>query len=87
MTVDPGFGGQGLIPRTLNKVRRLKLLREADPKLNYLIQVDGGIDEMTAPLAVAAGADVLVTGSYVFRNNNRDIARNVANLHASLDRD
>ncbi|MBN1515388.1 ribulose-phosphate 3-epimerase [Candidatus Sumerlaeota bacterium] len=86
MTVEPGYGGQQLIPNTLNKARQLKLLREKDPKrYKYLIQVDGGINIKTASLAVAAGADVLVAGSSVFRLNNGDIMANAAQLKASID--
>ncbi len=81
MTVEPGFGGQKLIPGTLNKVRELVHLRE-EHGLSYLIQVDGGIDPETAPLAVAAGSDVLVAGSSVFRNNK--VKDNVKNLRGSL---
>ncbi len=65
MTVEPGFGGQALIPKTLNKVRELDLLRRQDG-LHFRLQVDGGINRQTAPLAVAAGADVLVAGTAVF---------------------
>ncbi len=82
MTVEPGFGGQELIPNTLNKVRRLALLREEN-KLNFHIQVDGGITHQTAPLAAAAGANVLVAGSYVFQG--RSLAQNVERLVKSVD--
>ncbi|MDK2973600.1 MAG: ribulose-phosphate 3-epimerase [Candidatus Sumerlaeota bacterium] len=82
MTVEPGFGGQALIPSTLNKVRQLVLLRE-EHNLDYLIQVDGGIDPQTAPLAVAAGADVLVAGTAVFGGNR--IRSNMRSLRASIN--
>ncbi len=65
MTVNPGFGGQQLIPRTLEKVARLARLRE-ERSLDFLIEVDGGINEATAGAARKAGADVLVTGSSFF---------------------
>jgi ribulose-phosphate 3-epimerase len=84
MTVEPGFGGQSIIPRCLSKVRRLNLLRKDNPKLDFMIQVDGGIDHETAGLAVAAGADNLVSGSYLFRSNNHDLPRNVEELRTSL---
>ena len=61
MSVNPGFGGQKFIPRALDKVRRLRAL---EPDL--LIQVDGGVNAETGAELVAAGADVLVAGSYVF---------------------
>lgn len=81
MTVEPGFGGQKLIPTTLNKVRELVHLRE-ERGLSFLIQVDGGIDAETASLAVAAGSDVLVAGSSVFRNGR--VKENVKALRRSL---
>ncbi len=83
MTVEPGFGGQKLIPSTLNKVRELVLLRE-ELGLEYLIQVDGGIDPTTAPLAVAAGADVLVAGTSVFRGGSTKIRQNTRALRSSM---
>ncbi|WP_043427898.1 ribulose-phosphate 3-epimerase [Cystobacter fuscus] len=65
MSVNPGFGGQGFIPHTVDKVRRLRAMLEARGLTTH-IQVDGGINSETARLVVAAGADVLVAGSYVF---------------------
>ncbi|WNG30132.1 ribulose-phosphate 3-epimerase [Cystobacter fuscus] len=65
MSVNPGFGGQGFIPHTVDKVRRLRAMLDARG-LHTHIQVDGGINSETARLVVAAGADVLVAGSYVF---------------------
>jgi ribulose-phosphate 3-epimerase len=65
MTVDPGFGGQKLIPATLDKARRLAGLRR-EHGLDFLIQVDGGISRETAARAIGAGVDVLVTGSSFF---------------------
>lgn len=73
MTVNPGFGGQKLIPYTLEKVRRLR--EKADRLgLDLDIQVDGGISCQTAPLALAAGANILVAGSAVFNGNIQDNA-------------
>jgi ribulose-phosphate 3-epimerase len=63
MTVNPGFGGQKLIPATLEKIRRLRAMTAGR---DIRIEVDGGITAETAPLAVAAGASVLVAGSAVF---------------------
>lgn len=82
MTVEPGFGGQPLIPSTLNKVRELNILRE-ELGLEYMIQVDGGINTTTAPLAVAAGADVLVAGSSFYANNR--VKQNARALRQSLN--
>ena len=67
MSVNPGFGGQKFIENTLTKVRRLRqLITESGS--NALIEVDGGVQGETAPQLVKAGADVLVSGSYVFRS-------------------
>ena len=65
MTVEPGYGGQALIPYTLDKVRQLKEERERRG-LSFEIEVDGGINEETAAAAIEAGADVMVAGSAVF---------------------
>ena len=65
MTVNPGFGGQAFIPETLDKVRQLADLRQKNG-YNYLIEVDGGVNDKTAADCLAAGADILVAGSYVF---------------------
>jgi ribulose-phosphate 3-epimerase len=66
MTVNPGFGGQVLIPECLDKVKNLARLRE-QKGLSFLISVDGGINEATAALARDAGADVLVAGAAFFQ--------------------
>ena len=66
MSVNPGFGGQKFIENTIAKVKRLKkLINESGSKA--LIEVDGGVQAETAPRLVAAGVDVLVSGSYVFK--------------------
>ena len=75
MTVNPGFGGQELIPRCLTKVAEVKRMRE-EAGLSFLIEVDGGINPSTAPRAAAAGAQVLVAGSAVFgaQSPSREVA-------------
>jgi ribulose-phosphate 3-epimerase len=70
MTVNPGFGGQSLIPECLEKVEKLAKMREA-LGLNFRISVDGGINEQTAEKAKKAGADVLVMGSAFFSNADK----------------
>ena len=65
MTVNPGFGHQSFIYSTLPKIRRVSHMI-ADAKPGCELEVDGGIDEATAPLTVAAGANVLVAGSSIF---------------------
>ena len=68
MTVNPGFGHQHFIQSTLPKIRRVsKMIEQVNPGCE--LSVDGGIDETTAPMAVAAGANVLVAGSSVFGAN------------------
>lgn len=69
MSVNPGFGGQAFISRTLDKVRALKrMIVQSESKA--LIEVDGGVNSTTAPLLVEAGVDVLVAGSAVFNAPN-----------------
>ena len=73
MTVEPGYGGQALIPECLQKVKKLKA--EIDKRgLDIDIQVDGGINEKNASDAKAAGANVLVAGSAVFKYEDRKSA-------------
>ena len=69
MTVNPGFGGQAFIPATLDKVRQLADLRQKQG-YSYLIEVDGGVNDKTAADCLAAGADILVAGSYVFGHSD-----------------
>lgn len=66
MSVNPGFGGQKFIVNTLNKVERLRALIDRSQS-KALIEVDGGVQAETAPMLVRAGADVLVSGSYIFK--------------------
>lgn len=66
MSVNPGFGGQKFIENTINKVKRLhQMIDESGSRA--LIEIDGGVQKETAPRLVAAGADVLVSGSYIFK--------------------
>ena len=69
MSVNPGFGGQKFIENTIDKVKRLKQMI-TDKGLGTLIEVDGGVQAETAPRLVAAGVDVLVSGSYIFKVND-----------------
>lgn len=71
MSVEPGFGGQKFMPSALPKLEKLK--KEIERRnLNIELEVDGGINAETAPLAVAAGASVLVAGSFVFSAEDMD---------------
>ena len=76
MTVNPGYGGQKLIPRCLEKVKRLVKIREENG-YSYLISVDGGINSGTAAQARDAGVDVLVTGETFFKAEDK---KAIANL-------
>lgn len=69
MSVNPGFGGQAFIPRTLEKTRELKSMINAT-NANVLIEIDGGVTIDNAPALVQAGADVLVAGNTVFKSDN-----------------
>jgi ribulose-phosphate 3-epimerase len=83
MTVNPGFGGQSFIPAMVEKIRRVKAMignRAID------IEVDGGIDPETAPLVVAAGANVLVAGSHVFKGGTKEsYAANIAAIRSAAE--
>jgi ribulose-phosphate 3-epimerase len=69
MTVNPGFGGQAFIPAVVEKIRRVKKMIGSRP---IDIEVDGGVTPETAPLVAAAGANVLVAGSAVFKGGTRE---------------
>ena len=69
MSVNPGFGGQKFIPNTLNKVRELRALI-AETGSRAVIEVDGGVNDVTGMQLAAAGADVLVAGNYVFKDTD-----------------
>ena len=73
MSVNPGFGGQKFIENTIAKVQRLRQMIDQSGS-KALIEVDGGVQGETAPRLVAAGVDVLVSGSYVFKAKNPEQA-------------
>lgn len=70
MTVNPGFGGQTFIPNVLKKIEQVKQWK-TEQNLTCEIEVDGGINDVTAKQCIESGADVLVAGSYIFNNKNR----------------
>mgnify|MGYP001166457016 FL=1 len=78
MSVNPGFAGQKFMPEVLEKVKyfRKKIINE---KLNIDIEIDGGIDFETAPLAIKAGANILVSGTTIFNGGNT-VSENIKNL-------
>ncbi len=71
MSVEPGFGGQSFIPESLERIQTLKKWIN-EKNLNVLIEVDGGINQETGKLCKDAGVDVLVAGSYVFKNDIKE---------------
>lgn len=73
MTVEPGFGGQSFMADQLPKISCLREMIDSAPR-SCLLEIDGGVDENTAPLCIQAGADVLVAGSAVFRRADRAAA-------------
>lgn len=77
MSVNPGFGGQAFIPEVLPKCEELAALRKKSNS-TFLIEVDGGVNEKTAPQLIQAGVDVLVAGSYIF--GAKDYAQAIATL-------
>ena len=76
MSVNPGFGGQEFMPEVLNKVKDLKKIQN-EKKLNFDIEIDGGINFDNAKLAIEAGANILVSGTTIFKSNNGDIKKNI----------
>jgi ribulose-phosphate 3-epimerase len=83
MSVNPGFGGQKFIPSAVQKIEHLHRAR-GEHNLQFLIQVDGGLAPDTAPLVVAAGADVLVCGSALFAKE-RSLTDNVGALRRAIE--
>ena len=79
MSVYPGFGGQKFIPEVLNKIQKLSNLKE-EKKLNFDIEVDGGINFSNSKLVIGAGANIIVSGTTIFKENNGDIKKNISIL-------
>ena len=76
MSVNPGFGGQKFMPEVLTKVKELKKIQE-ERKLNFDIEIDGGINFENNKKAIDAGANILVSGTTIFKSNNGDIKKNI----------
>ncbi|WP_295151549.1 ribulose-phosphate 3-epimerase [uncultured Ruminococcus sp.] len=74
MTVDPGFGGQKFMPDTLEKISEIRYLLDSMGKKDVRIEVDGGINGTTVKYCREAGADVMVSGSYIFGAQDRTAA-------------
>ncbi len=76
MSVNPGFGGQKFMPEVLSKIKLLKKIQEEE-KIDFDIEIDGGINFENYKTAIEAGANILVSGTTVFKSNNGDIKRNI----------
>ena len=82
MSVHPGFGGQKFMPEVLEKIKELKKIR-SQKNLDFDIEIDGGINFDNNKLAIEAGANILVSGTTIFKNNNGDIKKNIDLLKSS----
>ena len=76
MSVNPGFGGQKFMPEVLIKVKALKKIQE-EKGLDFDIEIDGGINFDNSKIAIEAGANILVSGTTIFKSNNGDIKKNI----------
>ena len=76
MSVYPGFGGQKFIPEVLSKIEDLKKIK-INNKLNFDIEVDGGINFSNCRQVIKAGANIIVSGTTIFKENNGDIKKNI----------
>jgi ribulose-phosphate 3-epimerase len=76
MSVNPGFGGQKFMPEVLEKIRELKKIQK-EKNLNFDIEIDGGINFDNCKDAIDAGANILVSGTTIFKSNNGDIKKNI----------
>ena len=76
MSVNPGFGGQKFMPEVLDKVKQLKKFQSQN-KIDFDIEIDGGINFENCRTAIEAGVNILVSGTTVFKNNNGDIKKNI----------
>ena len=76
MSVNPGFGGQKFIPEVLNKIKELKKIQN-EKNINFDIEIDGGINFNNCKSAIDAGANILVSGTTIFKSNDGDIKKNI----------
>ena len=79
MSVNPGFGGQKFMPEVLDKIKELKKIKDEN-HYNFNIEVDGGINFSNSKIVLEAGADILVSGTTIFKENNGDIKSNIEKL-------
>ena len=76
MSVNPGFGGQKFMPEVLDKIKDLKKI-QSEKNINFDIEIDGGINFSNCKAAIDAGANILVSGTTIFKSNNGDIKKNI----------
>ena len=76
MSVNPGFGGQKFMPEVLSKIKELKKI-QLEKNIDFDIEIDGGINFENYKLAIEAGANILVSGTTIFKSNNGDIKKNI----------
>jgi len=76
MSVNPGFGGQKFMPEVLEKIKELKNIQK-EQNINFDIEIDGGINFENSKIAIKAGANILVSGTTIFKSNNGDIKKNI----------
>ena len=76
MSVNPGFGGQKFMPEVLHKIKELKKI-QTEKDIDFDIEIDGGINFDNYQLAIDAGANILVSGTTIFKSNNGDIKKNI----------
>ena len=81
MSVNPGFGGQKFMPEVLSKIKQLKKI-QTEKNLNFDIEIDGGINFDNSKDAIEAGANILVSGTTIFKSNNGDIKKNIELLRS-----
>jgi len=76
MSVNPGFGGQKFMPEVLDKIKELKKIQK-EQNIDFDIEIDGGINFENSKIAIEAGANILVSGTTIFKSNNGDIKKNI----------
>jgi len=76
MSVNPGFGGQKFMPEVLTKIKELRKIQK-EKELNFDIEIDGGINFENSKTVIEAGANILVSGTTIFKSNNGDIKKNI----------
>jgi ribulose-phosphate 3-epimerase len=76
MSVNPGFGGQKFMPEVLDKIKKLKKI-QSERNIDFDIEIDGGVNFDNCQSAIDAGANILVSGTTVFKSNNGDIKKNI----------